>query len=126
MNIQVYIHNTGRLLLKDHHKNLRLTVESHKKLFKAFGLNHNLYKEHIVYENLNNTNSYILLAGTDQLIANQEQLSIKKEEKKSESNGVQETFNGELNEERIHEKTFLIEELVFQAGHYIYLITEVD
>ncbi|WP_088071869.1 hypothetical protein [Gottfriedia luciferensis] len=128
MNIQVYIHHPVRLFLNDQHKNIRLSVDSHKKLFKAFGLNPNLYKEHIVYENSNGMSSYILLAGAEDSLENQEKLSLKSEDKINESDDFQQKnfINDDLLKKRSHDKTFFIEEFGFNEGHYIYRITEVD
>ncbi len=127
LNIQVYIHNYGSLFIKDKNENLRLSIDCHKKLFKAFGLNYKHYKEHIVYQNLKENDSWILLAGGENPTANQEHLGKIEEDESVETDGVQQTFIYEdLVEKRLHEKTFLIEEFAFNAGQHIYRITEVD
>jgi hypothetical protein len=124
LNIQVYIHNNGSLFIKDKKDNLRLKVDSHKKLFKAFGLNHNHYREHIVYQHLKDSDTWILLAGGENPTTDQ---SIKIEDEPIENDRIQQTFEYKvLVEKRFHEKTFLIEEFAFQAGQNIYRITEVD
>lgn len=127
LNIQVYIHNNGSLLKKDQDNNIRLSSESHKKLFKAFGLNHNHYKKHAVYQHLKDNYTWILLAGGENPTAKQEQDGIKKDDDNPEIDGVQQSFLYEdLVDKRLHEKTFLIEELAFNEGHNIYRITEID
>jgi len=127
LNIQVYIHNYGSLLNKDKDNNIRLSSESHKKLFKAFGLNHNHYKKHAVYHHLKDNSTWILLAGGENPTAKQVHEEIKKEDEKPEVDGVQQSFQYEdLVDKRLHEKTFLIEELAFNEGHNIYRITEID
>ena len=126
MNIQVYIHNSGSLLKKDKDNNISLTSENHKKVFKAFGLNHNHYKKHAVYQHLKDNSIWILLAGGENPTAKQDQESIKKVVNKPEADDVQQSFHEELVDKRLHEKTFLIEELSFNEGHNIYRITEID
>lgn len=127
LNIQVYIHNYGSLLIKDKENNLSLSSESHKKLFKAFGLNHKHYKKHIVYQHLKDNYTWILLAGGENPTAKQEHEGIRKDVEKVEIDGVQQSFLYEdIVDKRLHEKTFLIEELAFNEGHNIYRITEVD
>lgn len=127
LNIQVYIHNYGSLLKKDKDSNITLSPECHKKIFKAFGLNYNHYKKHVVYQHLKDDYTWILLAGGENPTVKQNLEDLKNDDEILVVDGVQQSFQYEdLVDKRLHEKTFLIEELAFNQGHNIYRITEVD